>query len=173
MPLCAISGAAPCPQPWGGGLRLHQVPGSEWGLIPGLCPCTGLLALRGCAGGKAAPRPGEPQPALRQRDAKSHRARCANRMNYACYSEVSPEISLARCNAALLMDPGAEANPEPAGPCLPSGVVGPSSGGPALHPLQPLLQRAGAAMGHHRIPRPWPADLLGLPPASLLLPSAA
>lgn len=73
-------------------------------------------------------------------------------MNYACYSEVSPEISLAGCNAALLMALGAEADPEPAEPCLHSGMVGPSSGGPALHPLQPQLQGAGAAVGHHRIP---------------------
>lgn len=39
---------------------------------------------------------------MQQRDAKSHRANYANRMNYACYSEVSPEISLASCNSALL-----------------------------------------------------------------------
>lgn len=56
----------------------------------------------------------------------------------------------------------------------PGGVAGMSSGGPALHPLEPLLYGLGLQWGITASwsSRPRPADLWGCPPAPLLLPWA-
>lgn len=162
--LCAaVSGAAPCPWPWGGGRAVPKVAPSHREQVeagPGAVPVQGAPGIEGPCRWESSLQarsaaqhvaPGDPQPALRQRDAKSHHARCANRVNYACYSEVSPEISLARCNAALLMDLGAEANPEPAEPCLARWRGGDEQCRPSPAPPGAPTLWAGAAVGHHGI----------------------